>query len=127
MKNTSVPLTSKFSKYKFRILEFIDDHGIYRLTFGSYFIGIAFIGIGLFAYNFLSHGNAFVVWNRIIFSIGCFIIGFAGIFQIITKDLLVPIKKTKFTAVMAVLNGILIVSLCWFLAIYLPLMSILGY
>jgi hypothetical protein len=94
---------------------------------GSIFFGIAFIAIGLFGYKYLSHGNTLVVWNRIIGSIGFFVMGFAGIFQIITKDLLVPIKKSKFTAVMAVLNGIVIVSLCWFLAIYFPLMSILGY
>jgi hypothetical protein len=127
MKITSVLLNSKLSKYKLRILEYIDDHGIYQLTLGSIFFGIAFIAIGLFGYKYLSHGNTLVVWNRIIGSIGFFVMGFAGIFQIITKDLLVPIKKSKFTAVMAVLNGIVIVSLCWFLAIYFPLMSILGY
>jgi hypothetical protein len=126
MKITKELLTSEFNKFKSRIMEFIDDNGIYRLTIGPIFIGIAIMVIGFIAYNYLSHGNTLVVWNRIIGSIGFFVMGFAGIFQIITKALLVPIKKTKFTAVMAVLNGILFVSLCWILAIGLPLMSLLG-
>jgi hypothetical protein len=109
-----------------RLLEYINGFDIYTLVLVPLLLGMAFMAIGYFAYKYISHGNMLVVYNRVIGSIGFFIMGFAGIFQIIKRELLGPFKKSKFSAIMAVLNGILIVGLAWSLTIVLPLMSILG-
>jgi hypothetical protein len=109
-----------------RILDVIDSVDINMLVLGPFFLGIVFIIVAAIVSNAIFHGISSPVMNRIIGSIGFFIMSFGGIFQIIKKELIGPFKKSKLSAFLAVLNGILIISLTWILAIILPLMSILG-
>ena len=102
-----------------RLIDYVNSFDIYALMLVPTFIGIIFIAIGLLLYNFISQDKASFVWNRIIFSVGCFIIGFGGIFQIIKKELLDLLRRQNLMAFLAIVNGIFFVVICWSLAVAL--------
>ena len=114
MKTNLNKKASTLSKYFTRIHDYIDSYDIYTLFLVPTFIGIIFIVVSVLAYKYLSHVDTWLSLYRVTVALGFFIMGFAGIFQIIKKELLVPIKKTKFTALLAILNGIMLVSLVGF-------------
>jgi hypothetical protein len=126
MNNKLITKNTKFSIFFTRIFDYLVSLDIYALVLAPIIGGIVFIIITAVIYIGITHGNNLIIWNRVIVSIGFFIMGFSGIFQIIKKELLIPIKKTNLTKTIAIINGILIVSSAWCVSILLQVLSILG-
>jgi hypothetical protein len=111
------------SFYK-KIIEFIEETNLVYLYLFPVFFGVIFVVIAILIGNSLSQTERPESYKTIILSIGLFIAGFGGLFQIIKKEYFGPFENTRISRISAIINGAFVLSFFWSSCIFLLILVI---
>jgi hypothetical protein len=115
MKTNNQQKTNQLKSNSFykTIMNFIDETNFVYLYIFPFILGVVFITLATLIVNNISHTERTGLYRNIYFSIGLFIAGFIGLFQIIKKEYFGPFNNSRMTRISAIINGVFLLCFFW--------------
>jgi uncharacterized membrane protein len=106
------------------IMNFIDETNFVYLYLFPVLLGIVFMILAILIVNALGQTERTENYRSIILSIGFFIAGFGGLFQIIKKEYFGPFDNTRLTRISSIINGVFLLCFFWGSGVFLLILKI---
>lgn len=114
----------KPNSISYRFYKFIEETNIGLLLWFPIILGLLFMILATLLVRYFIQTGTTENYRNIIFSVGTFIAGFGGLFQIFKKEYFGLINSTRLTKIIAVINGAGLLCFFWSVSLILVIIVI---